>query len=133
MVSEKVLPESTIRVDRIGQVAITVSDLASAKSFYQDQLGLKFLFDAGKMSFLQCGEIRFMIGASEEPCPRGGTIIYFAVPDIHAAHANLSEQGVEFVQGPHLVARMASHDLWMAFLKDPDGNVLGLMSEIARG
>jgi len=32
----------------------------------------------------------------------------------------------------HLVARMKSHDLWLAFLKDPAGNTLGLMSELAR-
>jgi methylmalonyl-CoA/ethylmalonyl-CoA epimerase len=40
--------------------------------------------------------------------------------------------GISFVQQPHLVARMKSHDLWMAFLKDPAGNTLGLMSEVAR-
>ncbi len=28
--------------------------------------------------------------------------------------------------------RDASHDLWMAFLKDTEGNTLGLMSEVAR-
>jgi hypothetical protein len=27
------------------------------------------------------------------------------------------------------VARMVDHELWMAFLKDPDGNVVGLMEE----
>jgi methylmalonyl-CoA/ethylmalonyl-CoA epimerase len=37
---------------------------------------------------------------------------------------------VVFVQAPHLVARMADHELWMAFLKDPEGNTLGLMSEV---
>jgi methylmalonyl-CoA/ethylmalonyl-CoA epimerase len=26
---------------------------------------------------------------------------------------------------------MPDHDLWLAFLKDPDGNALGLMSEVA--
>jgi methylmalonyl-CoA/ethylmalonyl-CoA epimerase len=39
---------------------------------------------------------------------------------------------VEFVQEPHLVARMKSHDLWLAFLKDPAGNALALMEERAR-
>jgi len=28
---------------------------------------------------------------------------------------------------------MPDHDLWLAFLKDPDGNVLGMMSEFPRG
>ncbi len=27
---------------------------------------------------------------------------------------------------------MPDHDLWMAFVKDPSGNVLGLMSEVVR-
>jgi methylmalonyl-CoA/ethylmalonyl-CoA epimerase len=44
----------------------------------------------------------------------------------------LESRGISFVQQPHLVARMKSHDLWMAFLKDPAGNTLGLMSEVAR-
>ncbi len=122
--------ESAVRVDRIGQVAITVTDLVVAKNFYQYKLGMKPLFDAGSMSFFQCGDVRFMIGTAEEPGPRGGTIVYFRVADIQAAHASLSAQGVEFVQQPHLVAKMPGYDLWMAFLKDPDGNVLGLMSEV---
>ena len=33
---------------------------------------------------------------------------------------------------PHLVARMKSHDLWLATLKDPAGNTLALMSEVSR-
>ncbi len=131
MASEMTLPESSVRVDRIGQIAITVTDLARAKSFYQHQLGIRFLFDAGSMSFFQCGDVRFMIGTAEKPGPRGGTILYFTVADIGAAHALLSAQGVEFVQEPHLVAKMPGHDLWMAFLKDPDGNVVGLMSEVS--
>lgn len=132
MASESGAPESSVCVDRIGQVAITVSDLNRAKSFYQHQLGIKFLFDAGGMSFFQCGDVRFLIGTTEQPAARGGTIIYFHVADIHKAHASLSAQGVEFLQEPHLVAKMPDHDLWMTFLKDPDDNVVGLMSEVPR-
>jgi methylmalonyl-CoA/ethylmalonyl-CoA epimerase len=73
-----------------------------------------------------------MIGSSEQPGPRGGTILYFKVQDIEQTHAVLREQGVEFHQTPHLVAKMPGHDLWMAFLKDPDGNILGMMSEVPR-
>jgi catechol 2,3-dioxygenase-like lactoylglutathione lyase family enzyme len=40
-------------VGEIGQIAITVSDVARAKAFYGDVLGLRFLFDAGpNLSFL---------------------------------------------------------------------------------
>jgi methylmalonyl-CoA/ethylmalonyl-CoA epimerase len=34
------------------------------------------------------------------------------------------------VDEPHLIARLPDHDLWMAFCKDSEGNLLGLMSEI---
>jgi methylmalonyl-CoA/ethylmalonyl-CoA epimerase len=121
-----------VHFDKIGQIAITVSDLSRAKSFYQNTLGMSFLFDAGTMSFFQCGDIRFMIGAAEQPAPRGGTILYFKVQNIHQTYALLKEQDVEFPQPPHLVARMPDHELWIAFLKDPDENVLAMMSEIPR-
>jgi methylmalonyl-CoA/ethylmalonyl-CoA epimerase len=131
MNSNTELAQDAVHFDKIGQIAVTVSDLARSKDFYQNTLGMKFLFDAGNMCFFQCGEIRFMIGVSEKSEPPGGTILYFKVEDIHNVHAHLKKQAVVFVHAPHLVAKMPDHDLWMAFLKDPDGNVLGLMSEIA--
>jgi methylmalonyl-CoA/ethylmalonyl-CoA epimerase len=121
---------SAVRFDNIRQIALTVTDLARAKDFYQNTLGMKFLFDAGQLVFFQCGEIRLMLGTSEKDKPRGGTILYFKVDDIHAAHAALRERGVEFFQAPHLVAKMPDHDLWMAFLKDPDDNTLSVMCEL---
>jgi methylmalonyl-CoA/ethylmalonyl-CoA epimerase len=121
---------SAIQFDKIGQIALTVTDIARSKDFYQNTLGMKFLFDAGSMAFFQCGDIRFMIGASEDAAPRGGTLLYFKVPDIHQVHEVLKGKGVVFHQRPHLVARMPDHELWIAFLKDPDENILGVMSEI---
>ncbi len=124
--------QSAVHFDTIGQIAITVGDLKRSKDFYQNALGMKFLFDAGNMAFFQCGNIRLMIGTSDQAGPRGGTILYFKVQDIQETHALLKDHGVEFEQAPHLVAKMPGHDLWMAFLKDPDGNILGMMSEVPR-
>jgi methylmalonyl-CoA/ethylmalonyl-CoA epimerase len=73
-----------------------------------------------------------MLATPEEPAPRGGTILYFIVHDIQAVYAALREQGVVFLQTPHLVARMPDHDLWMAFLTDPDDNKIGLMCEMPK-
>jgi len=123
-------PENNVQLNDIGQIALTVRDLARAKDFYQNTLGMRFLFDAGTMAFFQCGAVRLMIGLSEEAVPIGGTILYFKVADIHKVHGSLKEKDVGFVQPPHLVARMPDHELWMAFLKDPEGNTLGLMSEV---
>ena len=36
-----------IELSTIGQIAITVSDVSTALSFYRDALGLRFLFSAG--------------------------------------------------------------------------------------
>jgi hypothetical protein len=36
------------------------------------------------------------------------------------------------VSEPRLVAPMEDHDLWLAFFKDLDGNMLALMSEVAK-
>ena len=123
-------PENSVPLNDIGQIALTVRDLARAKDFYQKTLGMRFLFDAGTMAFFQCGAVRLMIGLSEEAVPIGGTILYFRVSDIQKVHEELMEKGVEFVQPPHLVARMPDHELWIAFLKDPEGNTLGLMCEV---
>ena len=124
--------KSTVHLDEIAQIALTVQNLEEAKLFYRDTLGMHFLFDAGQMAFFQCGQIRVMIGTSDQPSPSSGTIVYFRVPDLQRAHAELRNKQVAFTQEPHLVARMKSHDLWLAFLKDPAGNTLGLVSEVTR-
>jgi methylmalonyl-CoA/ethylmalonyl-CoA epimerase len=36
---------------------------------------------------------------------------------------------VTFIQKPHLVAKMPDHDVWMAFLADPDGDAIARMYE----
>ncbi len=121
-----------VNLENIGQVAITVDDIAAAKDFYQNTLGMKFLFGAGNLAFFQCGDIRLMLTTPEKPEPRGGTILYFKVDDIHATYAALRERAVPFVDEPHLIAKMPSHDLWMVFLKDPFENLLGIMCELPR-
>jgi methylmalonyl-CoA/ethylmalonyl-CoA epimerase len=119
-----------VQLNDIGQIALTVKDLTRAKDFYQNTLGMKFLFDAGAMAFFQCGAIRLMIGLSDEAIPGGGTLLYFSVSDLQKVHGVLVGKGVVFVQPPHLVARMPDHELWLAFLNDSEGNRLALISEV---
>ena len=124
--------QTAVVLQDVAQIAFTVPDLEEAKAFYRDVLELRFLFDAGTMSFFQCGAVRIMVGMGERPPDSGGAIVYFRVENLAEAAQVLKSRGVRFAQEPHLVARMKSHDLWMAFLKDPAGNTFGLMSEIAR-
>ncbi len=116
---------------RIGQIAITVSDMERAIAFYRDICGMKFLFKAPNVAFFDCSGIRLMLGLSEKPEQQpSGTVIYYRVEDIEAGFKALQARGAEAVGPPHLIAKMPDHDLWMAFFHDPDGNLMGLMEEL---
>jgi methylmalonyl-CoA/ethylmalonyl-CoA epimerase len=121
----------TIRLGAIGQIAVNAHDLARAVQFYRDALGLRLLFEVPpKMAFFDAGGIRLMLSLPESPAfDHPGSILYFTVDDIDAAHAVLADRGVVFADRPHLVARMPDHQLWMAFFRDSEGNTLALMSE----
>jgi methylmalonyl-CoA/ethylmalonyl-CoA epimerase len=114
----------------IGQIALTVTDVDRAIAFYRDVLGIKLLFQVPGMGFFDCAGVRLMLSGSENPDEHYGSIIYFRVPDIREAHAELEGRGMTFEREPHMIARMASHELWMAFFRDPDRNLLALMSEV---
>ena len=58
------------------------------------------------------------------------SIIYYKVTDLQAAYDTLTARGVIFEDKPDLVAKMPDHELWMAFFRDPDSNLLALMSEM---
>ena len=118
-----------IALDKIGQIAILVKDVARATEFYRDKLAMKYLFSAGSLAFFDCGGIRLMLDKPEKP-EMGTSIIYFKVPEISEAHEQMKARGVEFVDKPHLIARLPDHDLWMTFFRDSEGNTLGLMSEV---
>ena len=122
---------SDVRLSAIRQIALTVHDLDRSVTFYRDGLGLAFLFQAPPgLAFFQCGEIRLMLSVPEKPeFDHPGSVLYFQVADIVAAHASLVSRGVGFIDQPHIVHRAPNYELWMAFFKDPDGNPLALMCE----
>ncbi len=118
-------------IQHIGQISIRTHDLPASVAFYRDRLGLEFLFDAGSLAFLQCGDVRLMLAVPENAdVDHPSSTLYFRVDDIRSAHAELSGRGVPFDDEPHLIAQMPDHDLWMAFFRDPDRNLHGLMAEV---
>jgi catechol 2,3-dioxygenase-like lactoylglutathione lyase family enzyme len=124
-------------LSRIGQIAMTVDDLPRAVAFYRDALGMRFLFEAPPaMAFFDCGGVRLMMSLPEDTGQAAGqrfaSILYFTVPDIEEAAAALDGRGVKFETAPHLVARLPHADLWMGFFRDPESNLLAIMSEVAR-
>ena len=119
----------------ISQVLIPVDDFEGGVRFYRDILGIPFLFAAPpQMAFFNCGGIRLLVGVM----PPGqnaqrGSAIYFQVSDIQAVYSSLVDCDVHFAAAPHIVNRTAKSELWLAEFKDPYGNQLALMSEVAPG
>jgi len=120
-----------IAISRLGQIAINVHDVERATAFYRDILGLPLLFTAGNLVFFDCGGVRLMLSRAEKPeFDHPASVLYFTVPDIIGAHRQMLVAGVRFEDQPHLIARMPTHDLWMVFFHDPEGNLLALMSDM---
>ena len=123
----------SLRDATIAQILVPVDDLDRGIAFYRDVLGLPFLFAAPPaMAFFECGGMRLLVGVPPEgqEAQRGSTI-YFRVADIGAVHSSLRAAGVSFLAEPHVVHRTASAQLWLAEFRDPFGNVLPLLAELA--
>ena len=123
--------EPTHTLSEIGQVAITVSDVEAVLPFYCDMLGLPLLFRAGpNLAFLMAGSVRIMLSTPQGTGTAGqNSTLYFKVTDLAAVHAAVVGRGAANEREPQLTAKMPDHELWMAFVRDPDGNLVGLMEE----
>jgi len=117
-----------LKITRVGQIGIMVRNLDQAVEFYRDKLGMQHLFTAGGMAFFSLGEVRLMLGqaGSEDPST---TFLYYRVDDIDAAYQALKARGVTAIEAPELAHHAGNTELWLAILKDMDGNVLALMCE----
>ena len=115
----------------IEQIAIPVRELARATTFYRDILGMKLLFEVPPtLAFFDCDGIRLALSTSSDPMyDPPGSIVYYRVTDIEAAHLDLEGRGVEFLQGPHRIAELGDVEIWMAFFEDTEGNTLAITSE----
>ncbi len=113
----------------VGQIARSVRDIAAARRWYQEVLGLAHLYSFGDLAFFDCGGLRLFLSQGE-----GGTsesILYFRVDDVRAAHDALAARGVEFINAPHMIHRhQDGTEEWMAFFKDNEGRPLAIMAEV---
>jgi len=123
-------PTTSFGLGQIGQIALTVSDIDRAVAFYRDSLGMRFLFQVPNLAFFDCDGIRLMLSLPEKAAEGSSSVIYFKVADIQQAFKTLASRGVSFEGKPHLIAKMPDHELWMAFFRDLDRNLLALMSEV---
>jgi predicted enzyme related to lactoylglutathione lyase len=125
-------PTSGFGLDRIRQISVVVHDVPRAVAYYRDVLGMRFLFDAGPdLAFFDCGGVRLMLGPASDPrFDHPASIIYYQVANIEAAFDTLKARGAIVEREPQRTANMGTYELWIGFLRDPDDNLLALMSEV---
>jgi catechol 2,3-dioxygenase-like lactoylglutathione lyase family enzyme len=117
-----------VSIGSIGQVSRKVKDIAAARAWYGEVLGLRHLYSFGDLAFFDCGGTRLFL--SQDGNAQEESILYFRVPDVRAAHAELAVRGIEFTHAPHMIHRHEDGtEEWMAFFKDSDGRPLGIMSQ----
>ena len=126
-------PAMTPAITGIGQIAINVQDLQRAVAFYRDKLGLKLLYEFPGLAFFDCGGVRLMLSRAEKPeFDHPASIIYYRVGDIDAASRSLEKAGLTLEHQPRVIAEMPDHNLWMSFVRDSEGNLVGFMSEVSK-
>jgi len=118
-------------LSQIGQISVTVYDLDRAVEFYRDTLGVEYQFQVPGMAFFNLSGVRLVLAVPErEEFDHPGSVIYYRVDDVRQAYEILKSRDVRFEAEPHIVARLDTHELWMAFFRDVDGNLLALMGEV---
>ena len=109
------------------------NDIAAAKAFYGDTLGLDVSDDNGMLNLRFAGGGRGMIYPKPNHEPATFTVLNFPVDDIEAAVDALAAKGVAFerYEGMNQDERGIARDDQgpaIAWFKDPAGNILSVLS-----
>lgn len=117
---------------RIVQVAQRAEDLDRAVAFYSALLGQEPAgrFDPPGLVFFDADGIRILLELNA-PSSR----IYLGVDDVRTSADQWRARGVEIVGEPQLIFHHETDalgpsgmDEWMAFIRDSEGNTVGLVS-----
>jgi catechol 2,3-dioxygenase-like lactoylglutathione lyase family enzyme len=115
------------------QVAQRAEDLERATGFYTDLLGRgpTASYDPPGLVFFDLGGLRLLL---DRGAP--SALHYLGVDDLDATVARLRERGVEVESEPHVIFRHDDDTLgppgteeWMAFVRDSEGNLVGLVEQ----
>jgi methylmalonyl-CoA/ethylmalonyl-CoA epimerase len=114
------------------QVAQRAEDLDRAVEFYTSVLGGELIarFEPPGLAFVRMGEVRLLL---EKAAP--AALLYLRVPDVRDTTEELRQTGVTIDTEPHRihvdddgVFGTLGEEEWMAFIKDSEGNLVGLAS-----
>lgn len=114
----------------------SVNDLATAKQFYTDTLGLAVEENPMGLKLVLGSGAGVFVYAKPDHTPASYTILNFPVEDIDKAVAELGAKGVKFEQYPGLtdesgIARglEVNRGPNIAWFQDPAGNILSVLQE----
>ncbi|MEK7599870.1 MAG: VOC family protein [Patescibacteria group bacterium] len=113
----------------------SVNDLAKAKEFYSQTLGLDVEEDQMGLTLNIAGSNNVFVYAKEDHTPATYTILNFPVNDIDSAVEELSSKGVALEQYDDMtdekgIARGIAANMGpdIAWFKDPAGNILSVLN-----
>ena len=119
---------------KILQVAQRATDLQRATAFYTTLLGQPPVasFDPPGLVFFDVAGTRLVL---DRAAP--SALIYLTVPDVRVSVATLRADGVVIETEPHLIFMHEDAALgptgtaeWQAFVRDSEGNLVGLVSHL---
>ena len=127
--SKETSMDQNFKLGPLGQIARTVKDVAAARAWYEEVLGLAHLYSFGNLAFFDCGGVRLFLSEGEGQASE--SILYFQVEDVRTAHEALASRGVQFTHAPHMIHRHANgQEEWMAVFDDNEGRPLAIMSKV---
>lgn len=103
-------------------IVYSVSDLEAAQKLFGKYLGIEPYVSGPYYVGFRVGELEVGLTPNTAKQNTAVPIAYLDVADINASLQELVDAGAEVLQNPHDVGG----GLWVATLKDGDGNVLGL-------
>jgi catechol 2,3-dioxygenase-like lactoylglutathione lyase family enzyme len=110
-----------------------VDDVQKAREFYGETLGLKTSEEHGLMWLHLAGGRDTLVYPQPGATPASYTILNFAVDDIDAAVGELTARGVSFERYDGMEQDekgvFRSEGPYIAWFKDPAGNVLSVLQE----
>jgi methylmalonyl-CoA/ethylmalonyl-CoA epimerase len=121
---------------RLVQIAQHASDLRRAAEFYAALLGAeaRALFDPPGLLFFDLDGVRLLLEAGAP-----SSLLYLSVPDVRKSVGELRSRGVEIIAAPQVIFSHTTDELgpagtdeWMAFIRDSEGNTVGLVSQLPR-
>lgn len=116
---------------RMVVATVPVSDLAKAKVFYGETLGLTFLWENPASVRFRCGDHSELSIFRRPSTVTEHTLAHFEVMDLVSEVANLESKGITFLDYSEGPLRTTGHIAQLgparaAWFRDPDGNTLGL-------